>query len=179
MLEVVELCQQTDLSKREQHHIDILKVLDHSIGYNIAPLANVPPMTEETKRKIGLANKGNKPWTTGRHLPETTKDKIRKAVTANNQMRGKFGSSHQFFGKHHSDASKEKQRLAKLGHYDCNGCGKPVRQILDGATVSEYTSLAHAARETGVDGKNISQCLRGKRKHAGGFSWEYICSPND
>ena len=33
-------------------------------------------LSEESKRKIGLANKGKKPWTTGKHLSEETKRKI-------------------------------------------------------------------------------------------------------
>ena len=179
VLEIVESCDKNDLSLREQYHIDSSGVLNPVIGYNIAPLANIPPMTEDTKRKIGLSNKGNKPWTTGRHLPESTKDKIRKAVLANGWMKGKTGKLHPFYGKHHSDVSKKKQRLAKLGKYNYNNCGKTVYQLLNGVVIAEYKSTQEAARHTSIQSTNIQSCARGKRKSAGGYNWEYICAPTD
>jgi hypothetical protein len=35
------------------------------------------PMKEETKLRIGIANKGRKPWHTGKHLSEEIRDRIR------------------------------------------------------------------------------------------------------
>lgn len=55
--------------------------------------------SEETKRKIGLANKGRK-------CTEETRKKM-------SIMRR--GSRHPLWGKHHSEITKKKMRLAKLG----------------------------------------------------------------
>ena len=37
----------------------------------------------------------------------------------------------------------------------------------------EYPSITEASRQLGISHTNISACLRGKRKHAGGYSWKY------
>merc|ERR1711982_285729 len=43
--------------------------------------------TEETKAKIGLANKGNTPWNKGKACPESTKEKSRSSLLANNRKK--------------------------------------------------------------------------------------------
>jgi hypothetical protein len=53
------------------------------IAQALAPKVKKPrrprgPMTERTKQKISLANKGRKPWTTGKTLPQEVRDKISK-----------------------------------------------------------------------------------------------------
>lgn len=37
----------------------------------------------------------------------------------------------------------------------------------------EYPSVTEASRQLGIPHSDISACLRGKRKHAGGYSWKY------
>lgn len=37
----------------------------------------------------------------------------------------------------------------------------------------EYPSITEASRQLGISHSDISACLRGKRKHAGGYSWKY------
>lgn len=49
---------------------------------------------------------------------------------------------------------------------------KKVLKILDGAVISEYNSIAHAAREFGVDASNISRaCSQGRK--CKGYEWRY------
>lgn len=52
---------------------------------------------------------------------------------------------------------------------------KTVEQwSLDGTTlIARYESISEAARQTGVEKKNISACCNGKRKSAGGYKWRY------
>lgn len=38
------------------------------------------PRNEEVKRKVSIANKGRKPWTTGKKLPKETKEKISNSL---------------------------------------------------------------------------------------------------
>lgn len=64
-------------------------------------------LSQEHKDKIG---KSNSIALKGRHLSQKTKDKISKAmhdVTS--------GENNHFFGKHHSDATKEKMSEAHKG----------------------------------------------------------------
>ena len=62
-----------------------------------------------------------------------------------------------------------------------NNCGEynkePVVQLsLKGEFIKEYTSLSNAERETGIPRGNITSCLTGKNKTAGGYKWEYKIS---
>lgn len=51
---------------------------------------------------------------------------------------------------------------------------KPILQFtLDGEFVAEYPSVSEAARENNIYPSNISKCLIGKRKSAGGSIWKY------
>lgn len=148
-------------------------VLDRKFGYNLAPQANFPPMTEETKRKISRAMKGKKPWITGRHHSEAARKKISKSNTANNAMRGKSGEKHHFFGKKHTPITKEKMRLAKLGSYN-NHSSKAVVQLDENEQeVQTFVSAREAERQVGICAKNIAACLKGKRPRAGGYKWQY------
>lgn len=51
--------------------------------------------------------------------------------------------------------------------------GKAVLQMDDdGNIIKEFETIAHAAREIGIDNKCISDATKGKQKHAGGYRWE-------
>jgi len=45
---------------------------------------------------------------------------------------------------------------------------------LGGELVKEYTSIAAAARETGIDNSSITKVCNGKRNQAGGYRWARI-----
>lgn len=171
--DVIELCEESVLREIEQIHMDDKKVLDRSYGYNIAPKANLPPMTEETKLKIGAANKGKKPWITGGHHSEATKEKLRNRSKESYWAYGRKGPLASRYKSTASEETRKKMSLAKLGKYN-NHSSKPVRQLCkDGTVVNQFPSAKEAERVTGIESKNIAACLKQKRKRAGGFSWEY------
>lgn len=51
---------------------------------------------------------------------------------------------------------------------------RPVCQLLNGNVVATYKSQQEASRQTGISQRNISSCVLGRRKSAGGFQWERI-----
>lgn len=51
---------------------------------------------------------------------------------------------------------------------------RPVLQVTKlGAVIGTFRSSAEAARDTGIDGRNISHCCNSRRGTAGGFVWRY------
>ena len=169
---VIEICNEDNIAEREQHYIDETGCLERAKGYNIAPTANLPPMNEATKRKIGESNKGKPSWIKGKHHADSTKDKIRVAVLKNSKMRGKVGDQHHFFGKRHTDETKVKMSESKIGKLN-NKSSKPIVQKKDGVFQTIFPSAMEAQRVTSVQAKNIAKCLKGQRKKAGGYEWEY------
>ena len=52
---------------------------------------------------------------------------------------------------------------------------KAIKQIKNGIVIKEYESIAIASRETNIKAPHICNVLKGIRKSAGGFQWEYKC----
>jgi len=48
-----------------------------------------------------------------------------------------------------------------------------ILKIKDGEIVESYTSIAEAARQTGIDRRGIARVLNGMSKKAGGFNWTF------
>ena len=51
--------------------------------------------------------------------------------------------------------------------------GRPLNNMVDGEEKYKFKSVSQAVKETGISQGNISSCLTGKRKKAGGFNWFY------
>jgi hypothetical protein len=49
----------------------------------------------------------------------------------------------------------------------------PVLQMMGSLIIAKYGSQRLAVKATGISQSNISECLNGKRKTAGGYSWIY------
>lgn len=77
---VVELCAPEDLDAREQAYIDVVGV-DNL--YNVCPVAGSPMRgrrhTEEAKKKIGAASRGDKNPNWGKPLSDERKQRLRQA----------------------------------------------------------------------------------------------------
>lgn len=90
-----------------------------------------------------------------------------------------------------SDLSKgrETQRQKKVGVYAISpeqrvengrkgglrgGGGHKKRPVVCLETDVEYASAYHASESTGINRGHIGECCRGKRKTAGGHTWEFV-----
>ena len=106
-------------------------------------------MSDETKRKIGNANKG-------------------KVVTE--EQRKVQREAHK--GSKHTEESKLKISQALIKYADLSG--KDLRWVqynFDGTLLNVYYSVAEASRKTNINRRSISNCVSGRAKSAGGFMW--------
>jgi len=187
--EVIEECSIEQLNERETHwkqceldkvNNDYSKVLFCDLHDNGAG-----PRSEQTKIRIGKANKGKKRtedckqkisnFQKGRSKPEGYGEKVSKALT----------------GKTRSDETKQRLSDAKKGipnlknrrpkpeGFNKNHPGSPTKAVhrispTDDSIVETYPSLKIASELTGVDGGAISQCCSGRLKTAGKWKWVFV-----
>lgn len=117
--EIIELVDKHDkLIEREQFWIDKTKCYDNSIGYNISKTARTnlgAELSDETKRKISIANKGRKHTLQSRLNMAKSKIGVKqskeqvesrmKSIILNGSRKGE---NHHFYGKSHSEEMKQK-----------------------------------------------------------------------
>lgn len=153
-------------SQKEKELIIFYNSTSHANGYNVSLGGIFNNMSEETKKKISEAKKGNNYGMIGENAPmygkhhsEETKDILREKLAKNNNP---------MYGKHHSEETIEKLKKAT------SDISKGVFQIDENDNIiGEFSSISSAAKETGINKQCISFCLRGKYKKAGGYFWKY------
>lgn len=147
----------TNLSKKEaeQKEIELIKKYqcnNSKYGYNIENGGNCcGTHSEETKKKISEAQKGNKNCI-GRFMSQETRKKI---GNANREI--KLTEKQK---EHLSNISKNKK---KVNQYD-----------LSGNFIKQYECLKQAEKETGILSQNIGEVCRGQQKYAKGYLWRYV-----
>jgi group I intron endonuclease len=177
--------------------IDKLRTRDRNYGYNLTDggdgftgeftyehrkhmseaQRNRPPRTEETRRKLSEAIKGEKHPFYGKHLSEEHKKKIGDAqrgipvtdVARMNMCKGQKGHI----------VTEETKRKISESHKGVNGPkAKSVLQFdLNGKFIRQWDFIKQASEEICVNKNSISACCRGIYKTAGGFIWRYAnCS---
>lgn len=78
------------------------------------------------------------------------------------------------------EAAREQKRKDRQERLDLEAqkpkkpAGRAVFQLAeDGTLIKEFSSIAEAARETGINNKSIRCAATGTQKHAGGYRWKY------
>ena len=176
----------SDLSEDEAKALEIKliaewKTQDPDFGYNICAggegVVGWHP-SEETKKKIGDANKGKfgdknpnfgHKWTDEMKSAASKKKKGKMSEETRRKIsetaKTRVGEKNSFFGKTHTDETKEK--LAAIRR-------RPVHMFDQNAVLlNTYPSINDAAEDTGVNKVGISNCCRGKTRTSGGFVWQY------
>lgn len=130
------------LRKREQYWMDYYKSYDLNIGYNISHSA--------------IGNSGHE-------ISEETKEKIRNKT---------IGELNHFYGKHHSEKTKEQMRQ---NHANVSGGKHPRAKAVRCIELNiVFDCTRDAERQLGINHAHISACCKGQRSVAGGYHWEYI-----
>lgn len=188
--EILELCSEDMLDEVEIKYIEICD--SHNNGYNIEPGGNQHKhLTDETKRKIGDANRGR------RHSEDAKKKMSELRSGENNAMYGKYHSEESKKkmsdakrgkpGRTQTDYQKECARLANLSKdvsqetrrklSEANKGQIPYNKILRSVYCIELKRLfkcpADASKEFNIHSGNIINCCEHIRKTCGGYHWMY------
>ena len=106
-VEILEYCDRSDLIKREQYYIDLLKP-----EYNILQKAGSSLGYKHTKESLAKISRTS----AGRTLNEETRAKMSAALKGEqNPMFGKKGEMHPRFSKKHSDKTLAEMSNSKTG----------------------------------------------------------------
>ena len=155
-----------ETSEEDQYEME-QKCIDHypwDSLYNMNPYASKPPSrrgkhhSEEARKKLSEAKKGDKHYLYGKHLSEEHRRKLSEANK---------GDKHYLYGKHLPEATRKKISEAKEK--------KPVMMV-DKDTdevIKEFKSMIDAARYLGKSSGSISSACTGRYKSAYGFKWKF------
>jgi group I intron endonuclease len=104
-LEILEYCDSSEVLKREDHFLNLLKP-----EYNIAKYASAPILgrnhSEESNDKNRAANIG---------IPRSEETKAKMSARLRLASPTKKGENHPLFGKTHSEKSRAKMSVSKKG----------------------------------------------------------------
>ena len=131
-------------------------------GYNISEGGDIVHHSEETRKKMSEAQKGE-----------------------NNPNYGKRGAETSFYGKHHTEETKAKISEANKGanhpNYGKTGFNNPTsKAVICTTTGFAFGSISEAGKYYNTNRGNIRSCCKGERKSAGKINgeklvWKYIC----
>ena len=152
------LCEK-DAKKMEMQYIAMYKTQYEDYGYNITCGGDGVSgfrHSDEARMKMSAAKRGENHPNWGKHLSSGTRRKISEAHKgAISTQRGiPISNTH----KQHISEAKYKPVAA----YDDND-----------NLLFTFPSARHAAETLGVNYRNISLAIHGKRKHCGGYKWSF------
>ena len=153
-------------------------------------------LSDETRKKMSQASKGennpmygkrgkDSPWY-GKHLSEEHKQKIAQASKGRQhteETRKKLSRAHK--GKTLSDETRKKMSQASKGKKHTEETRKklsqskknimtPVVVIDKNGKVKMFESQRECARQLNLEQSHISNCLKGKIKHTGGYFFKHL-----
>ena len=197
--EILKECDDKELNYWERYYIKELNTKT-PYGYNMTDGGDGKsgcPISEETKKKMSEAHKGEKSYIYGKHLSEETKKKLSKShkgkkqseetkkkrseklkgIERSDEIKRKIGEAQKgeknhMYGKHHTEETKKKISENFINRKDQS---KPVLQIdkKTNEVIAEFPSMAEVERQFGFSQGHISNCCLGKRKTHKGFIWKY------
>lgn len=181
----------SNLTKEEADNFEklLIKELDTmnpKYGYNCKEGGSNCVLSEESRKKISDAHKGEKHHMFGKHHSEETKRKIsesHKGLKMSEETRRKLseyrrGENSPMYGKHHSEESRRKisenQKNKRIGA-DSPLAKKVVQYDLNGIVVKNWGCINDVRKEIGINISNIIKCCKRnpRYKTVGGYIWRY------
>jgi group I intron endonuclease len=142
--EIIESCDEKSLIQREQYWMDFYKA---TLGFNIVPRADRKKVSEETKKKISIANKGKK---------KSLKTRKKMSIAQSNRsLEWKKAISEGKKGKLFSEDHKEKLSMARIGKRHKNTL--KACECLD--TGDKFDCLRDAEKYFGINRGTLSAAL--------------------
>lgn len=132
-------------------------------------------LTEETRRKLSASKKGVK-FTEEhkRKISKALKGKTRKGHPHTPESIAKLKKSLTGRKNPHKGIPRSEECRKKLSEANKGKLGHNMRSVICIDTGEVFVSITAAAKAKGVDQRNISACLCGKRHRTAGLHWKYF-----
>lgn len=153
---IIELCDIMELDEKESYYINLYNTIDDAYGYNLVSGGGV-----------------------NRIISDITREKLKEASKKPRPNRNMSGINNPMFGKSMSESTKEKIRQKRLG----TKASVETKKKLSESRLGEknhrcipiycpelgetFWGAKEAELKYGVNRNKISECINGKRKHAG------------
>lgn len=161
LFSIIELCDVSNLDALEKHYITLYNTTNDHEGYNLMTGGKSGfSFSKEIKEKIGNSRRG----------------KLHSEETKRKFSETRVGSLNSFYGRHHTEESKQKMRER---HYDVSGENNPrfnPEPVICTTTGKVYPSAYQAAKELGLYSSGIRKCCEGKLKTTGGLEFQFYDS---
>ena len=153
---IIELCDITELDKKEYDYIMLYNTFDKNCGYNLILDCEV-----------------------NRFISEETREKLRQASRKRKKIPNMQGENNPMYGKHLKEETKEKIRASRIGKIASEETKTKLSESRTGEKNprcvpvycpeldEEFWGAKEASLKYGVNRNKISECINGKRKHAG------------
>lgn len=183
---VIENCNESELSIREQFYMDKFNAQNPRFGYNIdnavrASLDQIKasmrgrPCSEQAKRKISSANAGGKNVT--EHQREVARNTCKQRTGANNPM---WRGGKTIVNQEHSDrmrgrrVSKKTEFTSERTSGGKNNMAKAVVQLtMDWKHVKTF-DYVRGVKEDGYCEEGVRNCCKGRQEWYRGYRWMYL-----
>ena len=175
---VEELPSSELLEEREKYWISQYNCVSPN-GYNLTYGGEIKKIySEETKRKISLSSKNRskesnlkianarkgKPNLYLKNIPKTKEQREKISKTLKKYFENK--NNHPFYGKHHSEETKEKIRKSRVEKHFASKSNVKVMCVETGQI---FSTMTEAGKWCGIN--TVKECIYGRQKTAGGYHW--------
>ena len=174
---IIEKCSEKNLDQLEVLYISQYQSYNSTFGYNLTLGGEGGIPNYETRKKLSQANSGENNPMFGKFHTDETKNKISEALSGEKNPR--YGKHSVHYGKHLSDAHKEKLRIANIGKNMSEASKIKQSQAKIGQNnpraISVYcielneifNCIKEACDKYGISKDGISKCIAGKQQSAG------------
>ena len=172
ILESSNTWQKDKLQEREQHYMDTLLPFG-ARGYNVERLAGI--VTPKNERRVSQFTRAGEPVASYESITWASVMARAHQSSINECSRGKLSSTGGYLWLYSENVTpQEVARRVKITASATSSNKRRVSQYTKaGEFVTSYPSVSEAARATGGNIGNISQCAGGKVLSSGGFIWLY------
>lgn len=172
IFEIIEECSEETINEKEIYWIDFYNSVEQGLNLKYGGIGG--RHSEETKQNISKSLMGKKQSKETIEKRSQSLKGLKRSDYTKQLMSESKKKVEVTWGKKISESKKGKPKPKGFGQKMAQINSKPIEQYTtEGTLLNTYPSATEAMKQTGIKNDNISMCLRGKSKSAGGFIWKY------